>query len=137
MYKRQGELHPKIIKAKDFKTAVAFEIFIDTINKQKLKTKLNTAPEISNLQPLKRDFSFVVSNDTEAQMIINAAKKSDQKFITNVRVFDQFLNENEKSIAIEVTIQPKEITLTDEQIETISKKIIMSVEDKTKGKLRS
>lgn len=132
-----GELHPKIIKAKDFKTAVAFEIFIDTINKQKLKTKLNTAPEISNLQPLKRDFSFVVSNDTEAQMIINAAKKSDQKFITNVRVFDQFLNENEKSIAIEVTIQPKEITLTDEQIETISKKIIMSVEDKTKGKLRS
>ena len=132
-----GELHPKIIKAKDFKIAVAFEIFIDIINKQKLKTKLNTAPEISNLQPLKRDFSFVVSNDTEAQMIINAAKQSDQKFIKNVRIFDQFLSENEKSIAIEVTIQPKENTLTDEQIESISKKIIMSVEDKTKGKLRS
>ena len=130
-------MHPKIIKAKDFKTAVAFEIFIDIINKQKLKTKLNTAPEISNLQPLKRDFSFVVANDTEAQMIINAAKQSDQKFIKNVRIFDQFLSENEKSIAIEVTIQPKENTLTDEQIESISKKIIMSVEDKTKGKLRS
>ena len=130
-------MHPKIIKAKDFKIAVAFEIFIDIINKQKLKTKLNTAPEISNLQPLKRDFSFVVSNDTEAQMIINAAKQSDQKFIKNVRIFDQFLSENEKSIAIEVTIQPKENTLTDEQIESISKKIIMSVEDKTKGKLRS
>ena len=70
-------------------------------------------------------------------MIINAAKQSDQKFIKNVRIFDQFLSENEKSIAIEVTIQPKENTLTDEQIESISKKIIMSVEDKTKGKLRS
>ena len=55
----------------------------------------------------------------------------------NVNIFDQFLGDSEKSIAIEVTIQPKESTLTDEQIENISKKIIKSVEDKTKGKLRS
>ena len=132
-----GELHPKIIKTKDFKVAVAFEIYIEAINKQKIKSNLKIAPEISNLQPLKRDFSFVVSSDTEAQKIINAAKQSDQSFIKDVKIFDQFLGENEKSIAIEVTIQPKENTLTDEQIESISKKIIMSVEDKTKGKLRS
>lgn len=132
-----GELHPKIIKTKDFKVAVAFEIYIDSINKQKIKSNLKIAPEISNLQPLKRDFSFVVSSDTEAQKIINAAKKSDQSFIKDVKIFDQFLGENEKSIAIEVIIQPKEVTLTDEQIESISKKIIKSVEDKTKGKLRS
>ena len=132
-----GELHPKIIKTKDFKVAVAFEIYIDAINKQKIKSNLKIAPEISNLQPLKRDFSFVVSSDTEAQTIINATKQSDQSFIKDVKIFDQFLGENEKSIAIEVIIQPKEVTLTDEQIESISKKIIKSVEDKTKGKLRS
>ena len=132
-----GELHPKIIKTKDFKVAVAFEIYIDAINKQKIKSNLKIAPEISNLQPLKRDFSFVVSSDTEAQTIINTAKQSDQSFIKDVKIFDQFLGENEKSIAIEVIIQPKEVTLTDEQIESISKKIIKSVEDKTKGKLRS
>ena len=132
-----GELHPKIIKTKDFKVAVAFEIYIDSINKQKIKSNLKIAPEISNLQPLKRDFSFVVSSDTEAQTIINAAKQSDQSFIKDVKIFDQFLGENEKSIAIEVIIQPKEVTLTDEQIESISKKIIKSVEDKTNGKLRS
>ena len=132
-----GELHPKIIKTKDFKVAVAFEIYIDSINKQKIKSNLKIAPEISNLQPLKRDFSFVVSSDTEAQTIINTAKQSDKSFIKDVKIFDQFLGENEKSIAIEVIIQPKEATLTDEQIESISKKIIKSVEDKTKGKLRS
>ena len=132
-----GELHPKIIKTKDFKIAVAFEIYIDSINKQKIKSNLKIAPEISNLQPLKRDFSFVVSSDTEAQTIINTAKQSDKSFIKDVKIFDQFLGENEKSIAIEVIIQPKEVTLTDEQIESISKKIIKSVEDKTKGKLRS
>ena len=132
-----GELHPKIIKTKDFKVAVAFEIYIDSINKQKIKSNLKIAPEISNLQPLKRDFSFIVSSDTEAQTIINTAKQSDKSFIKDVKIFDQFLGENEKSIAIEVIIQPKEVTLTDEQIESISKKIIKSVEDKTKGKLRS
>ena len=132
-----GELHPKIIKTKDFKVAVAFEIYIDAINKQKIKSNLKIAPEISNLQPLKRDFSFVVSSDTEAQTIINTAKQSDKSFIKDVKIFDQFLGENEKPIAIEVIIQPKEVTLTDEQIESISKKIIKSVEDKTKGKLRS
>ena len=132
-----GELHPKIFKTKDFKVAVAFEIYIDSINKQKIKSNLKIAPEISNLQPLKRDFSFVVSSDTEAQTIINTAKQSDKSFIKDVKIFDQFLGENEKSIAIEVIIQPKEVTLTDEQIESISKKIIKSVEDKTKGKLRS
>ena len=132
-----GELHPKIIKTKDFKVAVAFEIYIEAINKQKIKSNLKIAPEISNLQPLKRDFSFVVSSDTEAQTIINTAKQSDKSFIKDVKIFDQFLGENEKSIAIEVIIQPKEVTLTDEQIESISKKIIKSVEDKTKGKLRS
>ena len=132
-----GELHPKIIKTKDFKVAVAFEIYIDSINKQKIKSNLKIAPEISNLQPLKRDFSFVVSSDTEAQTIINTAKQSDKSFIKDVKIFDQFLGENEKSIAIEVIIQPKEVTLTDEQIESISKKIIKSVEDKTNGKLRS
>ena len=132
-----GELHPKIIKTKDFKVAVAFEIYIDAINKQKIKSNLKIAPEISNLQPVKRDFSFVVSSDTEAQTIINTAKQSDKSFIKDVKIFDQFLGENEKSIAIEVIIQPKEVTLTDEKIESISKKIIKSVEDKTKGKLRS
>jgi len=132
-----GELHPKVIKERDFKTAVAFEIFIDSINNQKIKTKENMAPDISNLQQVRRDFSFVVSNDTEAQSLITAAKQGDQKFIKDVRIFDQFLGEKEKSIAIEVIIQPKENTLTDEQIEDISQKIIRSVEERTKGKLRS
>jgi phenylalanyl-tRNA synthetase beta chain len=76
-----GELHPKIIKTKDFKVAVAFEIYIDSINKQKIKSNLKIAPEISNLQPLKRDFSFVVSSDTEAQTIINTAKQSDKALL--------------------------------------------------------
>jgi len=89
------------------------------------------------LQPLKRDFSFIVSNEVSAQTIIKAAMNSDNSLIKSVKIFDQFLNEKNKSIAIEITIQPIDHTLTDHELEDISLKVINSVESATKGKLRS
>ena len=62
---------------------------------------------------------------------------SDNSLIKNVKIFDQFLNEKNKSIAIEITIQPIDHTLTDHELEDISLKVINSVESATKGKLRS
>jgi phenylalanyl-tRNA synthetase beta chain len=70
-------------------------------------------------------------------MIIEAAKNSNNSLIKNVKIFDQFLNEENKSIAIEITIQPTDHTLTDHELEEISLKVINSVESATKGKLRS
>ena len=90
-----------------------------------------------NLQPVRRDFSFVVNNEVSAQTIIEAAMKSDNKLIQNVKIFDQFLNDKNKSIAIEITIQQTDHTLTDSELEDISLKVINSVESATKGKLRS
>ena len=89
------------------------------------------------MQPLKRDFSFIVSNEVSAQTIIKAAMNSDNSLIKSVKIFDQFLNEKNKSIAIEITIQPIDHTLTDHELEEISLKVINSVESATKGKLRS
>ena len=103
----------------------------------KEKKSIQTAPNIYNLQPLKRDFSFVVNNEVSAQTIIEAVKNSDNSLIKNVKIFDQFLNEKNKSIAIEITIQPTDHTLTDHELEEISLKVINSVESATKGKLRS
>jgi phenylalanyl-tRNA synthetase beta chain len=98
---------------------------------------MQTAPNIYNLQPLIRDFSFIVNNEVSAQTIIEAVKNSDNSLIKNVKIFDQFLNEKNKSIAIEITIQPTDHTLTDHELEEISLKVINSVESATKGKLRS
>ena len=117
--------------------AVGFEIFLDCINLLKEKKSTQTAPEIYNLQPVRRDFSFVVNNEVSAQTIIEAAMESDDKLIQNVKIFDQFLNNENKSIAIEITIQQTDHTLTDSELEDISFKVINSVESATKGKLRS
>ena len=89
------------------------------------------------MQPLKRDFSFIVGNEVSAQTIIKAAMNSDNSLIKSVKIFDQFLNEKNKYIAIEITIQPIDHTLTDHELEEISLKVINSVESATKGKLRS
>ena len=132
-----GEIHPKIIKEKDLNVVVGFEIFLDCINLLLDKKLIQTAPEIYNLQPVRRDFSFVVNNEVSAQTIIEAAMKSDNKLIQNVKIFDQFLNDKNKSIAIEITIQQTDHTLTDSELEDISLKVINSVESATKGKLRS
>jgi len=58
-----------------------------------------------------------------------------------VALFDLYegdkLEEGKKSIALQVKLQPMEKTLTDEEIEAISKKIVSAVEKATGGSLRA
>ena len=65
----------------------------------------------------------------------------DQKLISNVRVFDVYegenIPENQKSIAINVTIQSSERTLNDNDLENTNNSIIKTVETKTGAKIRS
>ena len=113
-----GEIHPNILKKLDIKTEtlVGFEIFLDnlklpkkTLNDQKTKF------EVSDYQKSERDFAFVVDKEVKAQDLINAILSVDQKLISNIKVFDVYegenIPENQKSIAISVTIQSFEKTL--------------------------
>ena len=139
-----GEIHPNIIKNIDIKTEslVGFEIFLDnlklpkkTLNDQKTKFKF------SDYQKSERDFAFIVNKDVKAQDLINAVSNVDQKLISNIKVFDVYegknIPENQKSIAISVTIQSSEKTLNDNDLENISNLIIKTVESKTGAKIRS
>ena len=139
-----GEIHPNILKNIDLKTEslVGFEIFIDnlkltdkTLNNQKKKF------DVSDFQKSERDFAFIVSKDLKAQDLINVISNIDQKLIKNIRVFDVYegenIPENQKSIAISVTIQSFEKTLNDSDLENINNLIIKTVEDKTGAKIRS
>ena len=139
-----GEIHPNIIKKIDIKTEslVGFEIFLDnlklpkkTLNNQKTKF------EVSDYQKSERDFAFIVAKEIKAQSLINAVSSVDQKLISNIKVFDIYegenIPENQKSIAISVTIQSTEKTLNDNDLENINNLIIKTVENKTGAKLRS
>ena len=139
-----GEIHPNILKSIDIKTEslVGFEILMDnlklpkkTLNNQKISFN------VSDFQKSERDFAFIVSKDIKAQDLINAVSSVDQNLISNIKVFDVYegenIPENQKSIAISVTIQSSEKTLNDSDLENINNLIIKTVENKTGAKIRS
>ena len=137
-----GEFHPKTLEALDVSGALAgFEVYIDAMPEPKKKaTRTKPALELSPFQAVKRDFAFVVDKSVEAGAIVRAAVGADRKLVTGVNVFDIFegasLGEGKKSIAIEVQIQPAERTLTDEDFEALTQKIVSNVTKATGGVLR-
>jgi phenylalanyl-tRNA synthetase beta chain len=139
-----GEMHPNIIKKLDIKTeALAiFEIYIDNIKKTEKKLKDQKLQyKYSDYQKSERDFAFVLDKTFKVQDLIKVISEIDKNLIKNIKVFDIYEGENipddKKSIALNVTIQSPDKTLTDEDLEKINKLIISTVENKTGAKLRS
>ncbi|CAA2136986.1 phenylalanine--tRNA ligase subunit beta [Hyphomicrobium sp. ghe19] len=138
-----GEIHPATLKALDVEAPVsAFEIFLDALPPEKKKSRAKPPLAASDLLPVTRDLAFIVPKDVAAGDVVKAAANADKTLIRSVSVFDVFEGgslaaEGKKSIAIEITIQPATETLTDQAIETITKKIVTDVKKATGGELRS
>ena len=139
-----GEIHPNIIKTLDIKTEslVGFEIFLDNLKlpKKPLKDQ-KTKYSVSDFQKSERDFAFIVDKKISVQDLVSVISNIDKNLISNIKVFDVYegdnIPENQKSIAISVTIQSLEKTLTDNDLEKINNLIIETVENKTGAKIRS
>jgi phenylalanyl-tRNA synthetase beta chain len=138
-----GEVHPGILKAMDVAGPIAaFEIHLGAVPLPKgSRGTARPALDLSPYQQVMRDFAFIVDDGVQADTLMRAARGADSKLITDVTVFDVFtggaLGEGQKSIAIAVTLQPTEATLTDAEIETVSDKIVANVGKQTGGVLRS
>lgn len=137
-----GELHPRMLAALGAEGPIAaFEVILDKIPEPKAKpTKAKPVLDLSPFQPVTRDFAFIVGRDVKAGDIVRAAQNTDKKLITAVDVFDVYegkgIDPDKKSIAIAVTLQPREKTMTDEEIEAMAKKIVAEVTKRTGGTLR-
>ena len=139
-----GEIHPNIIKTLDIKTEslVGFEIFLDNLKlpKKSLKDQ-KTKYSVSDFQKSERDFAFIVDKKISVQDLVSVISNIDKNLISNIKVFDVYegdnIPENQKSVAISVTIQSLEKTLTDNDLEKINNLIIETVENKTGAKIRS
>lgn len=124
-----GVLHPSTCKAMGFKgTAVAAEIFLDAIPLKKKSGHMRDAFAPPALQAVTRDFAFIVDADLPAGDLVRAVKGADKKLITDARIFDLFegasVGEGKKSLAVEVTLQPLEASLTEEDLKTLSDKVV-------------
>jgi phenylalanyl-tRNA synthetase beta chain len=137
-----GELHPRALEAlRADGPLVAFEVILDRIPAAKQKpTRAKSVLELSAFQPVSRDFAFIVDRAVKAGDIVRAAQGVDKKLITDVSVFDVYegkgIDDGKKSLAIAVTLQPREKTMTDEEIDAVGSRIVAEVTKKTGGVLR-
>ncbi|ALK10855.1 phenylalanine--tRNA ligase subunit beta [Blastochloris viridis] len=137
-----GEMHPKVLETLEVDGPVAaFEVILDKIPEPKARpTRAKPLLELSAFQPVVRDFAFVVDKAVKAGDLVRAAQSVDKKLITEVGVFDVYegpgLGEGKKSVAVAVTLQPREKTLTDAEIEAVAGKILAEVTKKTGATLR-
>jgi phenylalanyl-tRNA synthetase beta chain len=118
----------------------AFELFLGALPPQKRKGLAKNALQAHDLLPVRRDFAFVLDAQVPAADVVRAAQGADKKLIADVSVFDLFeghsLGEDKKSLALEVTLQPRERTLTDAEIEAVAARIIAEVKKTTGGEIR-
>ncbi len=136
-----GELHPKMLAALDVAApAAAFEIFLDALPPEKKRSRARPAMTSADLLPVRRDFAFILDEAVSAGDVMKAASGADKALIADVTVFDVFvgksLGDGKKSVGVEVTLQPKERTLTDAEIEAVAKKVIAEVKRATGGEIR-
>ena len=137
-----GEVHPRVLKVLDIEgPIVAFEVYLDALPASKPKaTKTKPVLDISEFMPVRRDFAFVVDEAVEASSLMRAARGADKVLISDISLFDVYQGDNieagKKSLAIEVMLQPRDRTLTDEEIDAVGEKIVAQVAKATGGVLR-
>ena len=124
-----GELHPGLQKTLDAPPgAVAGEIYLDAIPASRTSGHARAAFSPPVLQPITRDFAFVVPAELPADQLVRAIRGADKGAITDVRLFDRFESADGLSLALEVTMQPADKSFTDEQIGEISRRIVAAAE---------
>jgi len=139
-----GEIHPSIIKKLDLKveSVLGFEIFLDNIPESGKKIRESKYQfTTSDYQKVTRDFAFVVEEKYNSTEVITLVQNVDKELIKEVKIFDIYQGNNietgKKSIAFNVTLEPKDKTLSEEDIERVSKKIVSEVQNVTGATLRS
>jgi phenylalanyl-tRNA synthetase beta chain len=124
-----GEIHPALARALDApQNIVAAELYLDEIPEPRNAGRTRPRFEPPALQPVSRDFAFIVPADVSADALGRAIRGSDKAAITDVRLFDRFETPDGLSLAYEVTLQPAEKSFTEEELAAISKKIVASGE---------
>jgi len=137
-----GELHPEVLSSFDLKDVViGFELYVDSLTDlvvEKKKQDFNLA--LSSLQSVDRDFAFIVDQKVTSKEIVNLVKSVDAQLIDNVKVFDVYqggeIPQGKKSYAISVCLQPTDKTLTEEEINQLSEKIVLKVKKEIGAVLR-
>lgn len=136
-----GELHPSALKQADVDGAVCgFELFLDALPPTRAKSKAKPSPQTSDYQSVTRDFAFIVDDSVSAHDIISALSKADKKLVQSISIFDVYQGDKveagKKSVAVSVTLQANDRTLSDDEITAVSAAIVAEASKAFGGQLR-
>lgn len=136
-----GEIHPAVLEEMGIKfPVVGFEVMLDNVPEPRKKGTEKPMLGLEPLQPLRRDFAFLVDEDVKALDLIRTAQAADKALITDAQIFDIYtgksVEDGKKSVALSITIQPKGESLTDKDLDALMQKVIDIVEKKVGGVLR-
>ena len=140
---RFGEIHPAVLEALAVKgPLVGFEVFLDDVPAARKKAgPAKPLLKLPPFQPIRRDFAFVVDERVEADKAVRAARGADKALVREVVVFDRYqgsgVEPGKVSLALTVTLQPQEKTLTDAEIDAAAARIVAAVVKATGGVLRA
>ena len=124
-----GELHPRLEELVDApQRAVAAEVYLDAIPEPRSSGHARPHYMPPTLQPVTRDFAFLVAADVQADNLVRAIRGADKQSITAVRLFDRFETAHGLSLAVEVALQPAEKSFTEAELAEISKRIVAAAE---------
>jgi phenylalanyl-tRNA synthetase beta chain len=126
---RFGMLHPAVLKQFDIDAPVAaVELFLDALPGKKgaaTFARPHYAPPA--LQAVTRDFAFLVPADLPAGDLVRTVRGADKANIVSARLFDLFAGQGvpdgQKSLAVEVTLQPAEKSYDEEELKAIAERI--------------
>jgi phenylalanyl-tRNA synthetase beta chain len=142
VFGRFGEVHPGVLDRLGVKgPVVGFELVLNAVPQPKKKAgPARPLLKLSPFQPIRRDFAFVLDQGVEAERLLRAVKGADKVLIRDVAVFDRYqgpgIEPGRKSLAVAVTLQPQERTLTDAEIEAVAAKIVGAAAKATGATLR-
>ena len=123
-----GMVHPATLKLFDIDGPVAVAgIHLDAIPAKKMPSFARPAYAPPALQAVRRDFAFLVDAALPAGDLVRAVKNADKANVVAARLFDDFrgagVPERQKSLAIEVTLQPGEKSYTEAELKAISERV--------------
>ena len=124
-----GELHPRVAKALDLPAGtVAAELYLDAIPAPRSVERARAAFAPPALQPVRRDFAFLVPEGVSADALVRAIRGADKASIVEARLFDRYAGEAGLSLAVEVTLQPGDKSFTEAEITEISAKVVAAAQ---------
>ena len=129
-----GKVHPNVVKDDVYVMEINLDL-LENFHAKSLEYK-----EISKYPNIVKDVAFIVKDDVTNEMLVKEIKKSGGKYLVNIELFDLYkgekLDNNEKSLAYNLTFNDKDNTLTDDVVMPIFNRIIDDITKKFNATLR-